>query len=132
MPGKAGIFWLQNKYLGDKDGGATDQWISVSSDDEALYAKCNKQEDAMQVLLEPLGDMKFVLRNQTAGKEDRYVSFTTDGLWLKANYTRADAMPLKALPVQTKVFMCDDATCVLCTPTNEDTPMVNTKVDSNM
>ena len=113
VAGKPGVFLMQNRYVGDQDGGAIGQWISFTADGEWLYAKYSK-DDAMPVMLEPLGDMTFNLLNQSPGQEGNYVSFTSDGMWLRANYSQADAMPLKAIPVQADSFRCDETGCALC------------------
>ena len=111
--GKPGVFLMQNMAVGEHDRTPHGQWISTGMDGEWLYAKSN-QEDAMPVLLEPLGDMTFKLQNQYPGQEGKYVSFTTDGLWLRANYSQVDAMPLKAIAVHANKSKCGEASCLLC------------------
>ena len=89
VAGKPGMFLMQNRYVGGQDGGAIEQWISSTADGGWLYAKYSK-DDAMPVMLKPLGDMTFNLLNQFPGQESNYVSFTSDGMWLRASYSQAD------------------------------------------
>merc|ERR1712178_772 len=73
-------YLLQNKYSGDQDAGATNNWISFTEGNKWLYASYKDRDHAMPVRLKRVPNMDpsvntFKMENMWPGEEGTWISF---------------------------------------------------------
>ena len=82
--------------------GYQEKWISFSDDGSWIYCRYDNEADAMPVkMVKQTKNNKgtfvgncYKMQNYFGGQPGKWVSFTTDGSWLRVVYNEADAMTI--------------------------------------